>query len=86
MCQLGTYGAYMYGYIGQLRTEQEGVLVCGNGKFQPVMDEIAASFHFGLLRQFLLWVQTNDNFCEKGFKIISGDYQKFPEKHMVGKG
>ena len=67
MCQLGKYGAYMYGYIGQLRTGQESVLVCGNGKFQSVMDEIAALFHFGLLREFLLWVQTNDNFYRKGF-------------------
>ena len=66
MCQLGKYGAYMCGYIGQLRTGQESVLVHGNGKFQSVMDEIAVSFHFGLLCLFL-WVQTNEKFFRKGF-------------------
>ena len=80
MCQLGKYVAYMCGYRGELRTRQEGVLVCGNGKFQSVMDEIAASFHFGLLCHFLPWVQTNEKICEKGFNVIFGDYKKFRKR------
>ena len=66
MCQLGKYVIYMCRYIEQLRTGQKGVLVCGNGKFQSVMDEIAVSFHFGLLCLFL-WVQTNEKFYRKSF-------------------
>ena len=43
------------------------------------MDEFSATFHFGLLRQFLTWVQTNEKNCEKGFNIISGEQIIFPK-------